>query len=148
MTSAATWGWRVLLGVAVLLALNGIALGFVATSPETFEEDTGVSREELQSEYPTVVEELDGRVRTLSILLTSLALVALVAAWAGHRGGSRWAWHAWWVVFATFALLTVRFFVGGRPEIGLFYLFWVAATLVGLVLASKGGRHAPAPKPS
>lgn len=135
----ARWGWGILLAVSALLALNGVALYFISASPATFEQDTGVPMTEVREAFPTVVDHVVREGRAISMMLASLGLLVLVVALEGFRRSSRWAWNAIWIFVGMLAVISIEFIVvGGRFDIGVFYLIMAAATLVGQLLARRG----------
>lgn len=137
-SNGARWGWGILLVLSLLLALNGIALYFISASPSTFEQDTGVTYEEVQAAFPSVAEQVIREGQLLSVLLAVIGLMAAVASWAGFRRGSRWAWTITGILLAMLAFFAVRFFlIDARADIGGFYLALALIALVGQVLSGR-----------
>lgn len=137
----AKWGWGILIGVGILLALNGVALYFISASPMTFEQDTGVSLAEVQAQYPTVAQQVVREGQIVATLLTVIGLMTGVAAFAGLREGSRWARLTVWVLLAMLVLFVIQFLiVGNRADIGGTYLVLAVIVLVGQLLARRGRR--------
>jgi lysylphosphatidylglycerol synthetase-like protein (DUF2156 family) len=133
------WGWGILVVLAILLVLNGVALYFISAWPSTFEQDTGVSMSEVRQTFPTVVDQVVRGGQTTSILLAGFGLLALVVAVEGFRHASRWAWNAMWILVAMMAVVGVRATVMGQV-FGLYYLVIGAVALVGQLLARRGWR--------
>ena len=133
------WGWGILIVVSALLALNGVALYFISTSPATFEQDTGVPISEVRQAFPTVADHVVGEGQTISMLLASLGLLAFVVALGGYRDSPRWAWNAMWVLVGMLAVFSIVFLLfASRLDIGGFYVALAGVTLVGQLLARKG----------
>jgi hypothetical protein len=138
-TRTQKWGWGALLVISALLALNGVGLYFISASPSTFEQDTGVPIDEVREAFPSVADHVVREGQIISILLAGLGLLALMVALAGYRQGSRWAWNTMWVLVGLLAVLTVwTIAVGGRFDIGGFYLVMAVVTLAGQLLAGRG----------
>lgn len=132
------WGWGILLALSLLLAGNGAALYFISASPSTFEQDTGVTFEEVQAVFPSVAEQVVQEGQTLSVLLAVLGLMAAVASLAGLRRRSRWAWAITGILLAMLVYFSVQFLVfRGRPDIGGFYLVLALLALAGQVLSGR-----------
>lgn len=138
---SAKWGWGILLALSLLLVLNGVALYFISASPSTFEQDTGVSYEEVQEIFPTVADQVIREGQLLSVLLSVIGLMAAAASWAGFRRGSRWAWGITGILLAMLAFFALRFLaLDSRPDIGGVYLVLALIALVGQVLSGRGLR--------
>lgn len=133
------WGWGILLAISALLALNGVMLYFFSASPDVFEQDTGVPMSEVRQSYPTVVDQVVEEGQLISILLAAMGLTTLMVAWEGFRRRTQWAWNTLWVLVGMLAVAGLRSaLLGGRPDIGGFYLALAAVTLVGQLLARRG----------
>lgn len=132
-------GWWIWLVLSAFLALNGVALYFISANPTTFEQDTGVPYAEVEQAYPSVAEQIVREGQTISAMLVVVGLMAGIAAFAGLRHGSSWAWWSVAVVLAMLAYFSVRFLaVEGRPDIGGFYGGAALLGLIGQVLARRG----------
>lgn len=112
-TTRARVGWAMLVGVAALLVLNGAAL------------------------YAIIVETQVEQ--TIGVLLAAFGGVALVVAVEGYRRGTRWAWHATWVVVASLAAVGLHTLRGDRLDVPLTYVFLATVALVGQLLADRDG---------
>jgi hypothetical protein len=112
--AASNWGWGVVLAVAALLSVNGIAL--YAFIMETHVE------------------------RTVAILVTGLGLQSIAVAIAGLRTGSRWAWSATWVLFAVMAAIGIHALTGDSEgvTVGVWYFFLASVVLAGQILSRNG----------
>lgn len=105
-------GWGILLTINALLVLNGALLYVVVvTTPQE---------------------------QTLSILLTGFGALAVMVAVEGFRHGSRWAWHANWVVVAVLAVVGLHMLRVERVDVGTWYLALTAVALMGQFLARRG----------
>jgi hypothetical protein len=110
-TGTATWGWRILIGVAGLLVVNGLGL-------YAFIVDTHVEQ-------------------TIGVLLAAFGAVSLVVAVEGLRRGSRWAWHTMWVVIFFLVVIGAHTLRGDRLDVPLTYLGLGAVALAGQLLARR-----------
>ena len=137
-SSAAKWGWRILLVLSAVFVLGGGLSFFLEFSLSTFEQDTGVPLGEFRQAYPTVANLLAREGRNMSIFEVSLGLIALVVSLEGLRHGSRWSWNAIWVLGGALTALGVHALFGGSPFVSLFSLIMAALALVGQLLARKG----------
>lgn len=111
-SSAATWGWRILVGVAGLLLLNGVGLYLFIVDTQT-----------------------EG---TIGVLLTAFAALGFMVALEGLRHGTRWAWHTTWVMVGSLAAVGAHMLRGDRVDLVFTYLFLAAVALTGQLLAWKG----------
>lgn len=109
MSKTSRIGWGILVLLAALIGLNGIALYL-------FIVDTQVER-------------------TIGVLLTGFAALAFIVALEGFRHGTLWAWNATWVVVASCAAIGVHALRSDRIDLSVFYLLLAGAALVGLLLA-------------
>lgn len=130
------WGWRILVAVSGLLVLNGVILYFVSTTAGVFEQDTGVPMDEVREKFPTVVDQVVQEDQTISILLSTIGLMGLVAALEGSRRRTRWAWNSFWILFAMVLIVGVRAVLGGQG-FGYYYLVMSVVLLTGQLLAGK-----------
>ena len=112
MTAAATWGWRILVGVSGLLVLNGVGLYL-------FIVDTQVER-------------------TLGLLLVAFGAVSLAVSLEGLRHGTRWAWTTTWVVVGSLTAVGLHMLRGDRVDLVLTYLVLAGVALIGQLLAGRG----------
>lgn len=110
----ARWGWRIVLSVAALLTVNGIAL--YAFVMDTHQE------------------------RTIAILVAGLGLQALVVAVAGLRSSAPWAWNATWALFAVLVAIGIHVLAGGGedPAISVWYFLLGALVLAGQLMNRAG----------
>jgi hypothetical protein len=111
MTAAGRWGWRILVGVAGLLALNGVAL------------------------YAFIVDT--HQEQTIGLLVAGHGILALLVAVAGLRGADRWAWNASWALVATLGAIGLHMLRGDRADLVLTYGFLAAVALTGQLLARR-----------
>ena len=132
------WGWSILVLVSALILINGVALYFISASPSTFEQDTGVSMSEVRQTFPSVADHIVEQGKLISFLLAAFGLLALVVAIEGFRHGPRWAWSATWVLVAMLTgIFVLTLVVGGRLDIGGFYLSLAAIAFAGQLLARR-----------
>jgi hypothetical protein len=111
MTTAARWGWGILVGLSILLALNGVVLYL-------FVVDTEVER-------------------TVGVLLAAFGALALMVTIEGWRHGTPWAWRTSWVVVLSLAAIGAHTLRGDRIDLPAFYLGLAAIALVGQLLARR-----------
>lgn len=138
-TRTQRWGWGILIALSALLALNGVGLYFMSASPAIFKQDTGVPMAEVRQAYPTVADQVVREGQNISLLLAGFGVMALVVALEGFRHASRWAWNATWVLVAWLVVGGLQALViGGRLDIGGFYLAFAGVALVGQLLARQG----------
>jgi hypothetical protein len=134
---SARWGWGIVATLSALLVANAVWLFAAAGTSGLFEADTGVSASAFRDAYPTVADELAGRGRTIAVLLAGLAALALAVAIAGMRGGADWARRALWVFVAALALVATNAFVGGRADVGSFYVASAGVAAFGVFLTGR-----------
>jgi hypothetical protein len=108
----AKWGWGILVALAALLTLNGLALYFFIADSHLMQ--------------------------TTSVMEIGLGLMTAVVAWEGLRSGTRWAWNALWVLVVLLAVLGVHILLGGESGVGVWYLSLAVVALLGQLLAGKG----------
>ncbi len=109
MSATSRLGWWVLLVLSGLLAINGVGLYLVV--------DTHVER-------------------TIGVLLTAFAALALAVALEGLRHGTRWAWQTSWLLPVSLAAIGLHSLRGDRADIPTWYLGLAAVALVGQLLAN------------
>ena len=114
MSATSRFGWRILLALSGLLVINGAGL-YLAV-------DTHVER-------------------TIGVLLTAFAALALMVAREGLRHGTRWAWQTSWLLPVSLAAIALHSLRGDRADIPAWYLGLAALALVGQLLAHD--RSAP-----
>lgn len=131
-------GWWILIGISLLLALNGVALYFISASPVTFEQDTGVAYQEVQAVFPSVAEQLVREGQISSLELAAVGLMAAVAAWTGLQKASRWAWVITGLLLAMLLMIGIRLMVFDiRVGIGVFYIVLASIALAGQILSGR-----------
>jgi hypothetical protein len=140
-SSSARWGWGIVATLCVLLVANAVWLYLAAGTPALLEADTGVSAIALRDAYPSVVDELAGRGRTIAVLLGGVAALALAAAATGMRRNSASARRSLWVFVATLGVVAANAIGGGRADVGSFYA--VLAIVAALGAHLTGRRVAP-----
>jgi hypothetical protein len=133
----ATWGWGIVATICALLFVNAAWLYVAVGSPTLFESDTGISASEFRAAYPSVARELEGRGRTLAVLLGGLVALGLTVSIAGLRTGAAWARHALWVLVLALAAVATNALAGSRADIGGFYLVLAGAVAVGVLLTRR-----------
>lgn len=137
-SATSRWGWGILIGVSALLALNGVALYFISSQAETFEQDTGVPVEEVEATFPTVVDQVVHQGELLALLLGGMGLIALVLSVGGYGDNARLARNAMWVLALTLAGAGAIVISGDSVGLGVAYLVVAVLVVVGLVLARPG----------
>jgi hypothetical protein len=102
-SNPATWGWLILVVVAGLIALNGIAWLFVGPDAvvSDMSENIGVSVADFESMYPAAVEDITANQRQVAVWMMAIGAMGILAALAGHRERARWPWRITWVLVAT-----------------------------------------------
>jgi hypothetical protein len=138
---AAAWGRGIVIGLSLLLVANGVWLFFGIATPGVIEADTGVSLTELRAAYPSVVDELTGRGRTIAVLVAGLGVVALSIALTGLRSGSLTARNGLWAFAVVLLAVGVYGLARGRADVGSFYLLWAVLAALGLGLAARSGQR-------
>ncbi|MBI2873359.1 MAG: hypothetical protein HYY00_09265 [Chloroflexi bacterium] len=137
-TRTQKWGWGILIAVSALLVLGGVGMYFLGDSPATFEQDTGVPMAEVRQAYPTVADQVVREGQNIQILVAAFGVLTLLVALEGFRHGSRWAWNATWVLVGWLVVGGLQaLVVGGRLDIGGFFLAFAAVALVGQLLARR-----------
>ncbi len=131
------WGWSLIALVCALLLTSAAWLFAAVGTPALFEADTGVSAAEFQAAYPSVAAELAGRGRTIALLLTALASLALMTAFAGWRTNAVWAHRTLWIFAAALSTIGASAAANGRADVGAFHLGAGLLAAVGLLLARR-----------
>jgi predicted MFS family arabinose efflux permease len=121
------WGWRVLLLVAALIALNGFAWLFVGPDSMVSDVAEGIGTEvaDFEDNYPLVVEDIVANQRQVAIYLVAIGSMGSLAAFAGSRERQRWPWRITWVLVAVPAALAIT-------GLGAVSGFVIALTLLAL----------------
>jgi hypothetical protein len=114
MTTKMRWGWGILIGLSVLLVVNGVGLYLVIVETQTE--------------------------RTLALLLTGFAALSLAVTVDGRRHGGRAAWRNSWVLVGTLVALGLHMLRGDRVDLQVLYLGMAAVALVGQLLARPADR--------
>jgi hypothetical protein len=112
MTTAARWGWGILVAVCGLLMVNGVALYL-------FIVDTQIEQ-------------------TIGVLLTAFGALGLMAAIEGYRHGTRWAGSTTWVLVVSLVAIGAHTLRADRLDVPATYFVLAALALVGQVLARRG----------
>lgn len=99
----ATFGWLVLVVVAGLIALNGIAWLFAGPDAvvSDISENIRVSVADFETMYPAAVEDITANQRQVAIYLMAVGVMGILATLAGHRQRARWPWRITWLLVAT-----------------------------------------------
>ena len=136
-TRIARAGWMILLVVSGLLVLNGVAWFFTGpnTSVSILAESIGVTPNEFEASYTQAALGVATTAHMVAIWFMAFGTLALLVALEGYRHGSRWAWHASWVLVA--ALIAVGILEIGSP-FGIALLLLAALTSAGGVMARQG----------
>ena len=112
---SATWGWRILLVTASLIALNGVS--WIFFGPDAVVADTaeniGVPVTEFEESYPAAVDEITVVQYQVATYLIAIGAMGFLAALAGYRLRNRWAWHITWVLVAIPVALVAGGLVAG-----------------------------------
>ena len=132
------WGWRLLMLLGILMALDGAWLAWAGGGASVFESDTGVSMAEVSESYPSVVEVMNRRGRLLGVLVAGLGLVVFVAS-SGRRTTD--ARNVVAAVGAITLVVSVFVMAAGNLVVGFVYLVFTLFAVAGLGLARAG--HAP-----
>lgn len=131
----ATWGWWIVIAVAVILIADGAYLAAASGGASLFEQDTGVHPSEVQTAYPTVVEAMASRGRALGTTVAGLGLVALVAGWLGLRRRADAAWTIAATVLVVVAVQAASLLAAGAAMIGGVWAGYALVLLAGVALA-------------
>lgn len=129
------WGRRILIGLGVLLVLDGAWLFFAVGSAGVFASDTGVAMEEVRRAYPTVVETMNGRGTTIGLLVAGLGVVAIVAASGRSRPRPDAAWNVLVTVSVVLGSVGAFILARGNLEVGVVYVAFAAIGALGCALA-------------
>ncbi len=141
-STASTLGWLLIAAVGAMLILSAAWLFVSVGTPALFEADTGVSANEFTAAYPSVAREFDGRGRTIAMLVGALAVLALTSAVSGWRanawrGGASTLRPTLWALALVLAAIGTGVAVGGRIDVGSFYLTLGAITGLGVHLVRR-----------
>lgn len=133
-----TWGWRVLMLVAALIALNGFAWFFVGPDFMVTDVANGIGTEvaEFEDTFPALVEDIVANQRQVAIYLVAIGSMGFLAALAGNRERGRWPWRITWVLVAIPAALAAT----GLGAVGGFVFAMILLALVALVGQLSAGR--------
>lgn len=137
-SKSSTWGWRVLLLVAALIALNGFTWLFVG--PDAMVSDmadgigTGVA--DFEDAYPAIVEDVVANQRQVAIYLVAIGSMGFLAALAGNRERRRWPWRITWILAAVPAALAAT----GLGAVSGFVIAMILLALLALVGQILAGR--------
>lgn len=140
-------GWGILLAIAGLMVLNGLAWFFSGpkVNLESPLEAEGVSVSEFSQAYPAMVDQIANDARQVAIWFGAFGIVWIAAAVEGLRHGSRWARNlSWTLVAVPVAVGLVYLGGGGLGFANVGFISIGALALVGLLLARSGA----APQPS
>ena len=141
-STAASWGWGILLVIATLIALNGVS--WIVFGPDAvvsdMAENIGVSVDEFEDAYPAAVDEIAVNQYQVAIYLVAIGGMGFLAALAGYRLRYRWAWRITWVLVAIPAALVGGGLAAGFGLAGFLTLMLLLAliALVGQLLARRG----------
>jgi hypothetical protein len=108
---SAQWGWRLLIAVSVLWALNGVTLYFFIADSDLFKIE--------------------------SLMEFGMGMLMLAVVWEGYRHRSRWAWIATWVPAVLLALVGIHVMVSGDIGVSFWYFFLTVVALAGQLLARR-----------
>ena len=131
------WGWSLIALVCALLLTSAAWLFSAVGTPAVFEADTGVSAAEFLAAYPSVAAELEGRGRTIALLVAALAALALMTTIAGWRSGAAWTHRSLWVFAAALLAIGASAVASGRADVGSFHLGAGLLAAVGLLMARR-----------
>lgn len=139
-SSASKWGWRILLVISAMLALNGVTWLFVGPgmSVSYLEQIAETPSMDFAQSNPAIADHVARNARQVAIWVGAMSLLAFIVALEGSRRGSRWAWNAMWVFVAAPAAVGINYSVGGElgfDNLGMFSIAGVA--LVGQLLARR-----------
>jgi hypothetical protein len=140
-SSAAKWGWGILLGMSALLTLAGISwfLGLPQMALDNIAEYTSLEPGVFMQGEPSAFDVIAVIARGYGVGYAALGLMALLVTLEGYRNGTRWAWTVMWILTAAFAALAGIFLMAGETYALSFGILSLAViTLVGLLLARKG----------
>lgn len=133
-----TWGWRVLMLVAALIALNGFAWFLVG--PDSIVSDVaegiGTNAADFEDSYPLVVEDIVANQRQVAIYLVAIGSMGSLAALAGSRERRRWPWRITWVLVGVPAALALT----GLGAVSGFVFALALLTLLAFVGQLLAGR--------
>jgi hypothetical protein len=131
-------GWIIIMVLGVLMAANSIVFGMGGAAPGIFKQDTGVSFDEVEKVYPTVIDKVQIAEGLNGTGFLGVSLFAAVIAFYGWRSGSRWAWNVLWILPVTFSIGAAWFIVGSRVDLGGYYIFTTVLFVAGLALSFPG----------
>ena len=144
-SSAAKWGWRILLVTAGLFAVNGISWIFFGPDAVVADvaENLGVPVTEFEATYPDAVDEITANQYQVATYLFAIGAMGFLAAMAGYRLGQRWAWRVTWALVAVPVGLVVAGLAAGFGLGGFLAMMLLLAlvALTGQILAGKRSRE-------
>lgn len=129
-------GWGVLLAVAALLILNGLAWLFVGPDMEVDEMAgaLGMPASEFEQTHPAAVDFVARQTRQVAVWYVAFGLLALFVILAGFRRGALWAWKAGWVLVAAPVAVGLVQLVGGGASFAYAMLALAGITLIAQLL--------------
>lgn len=136
-----TVGWLIVLMGSLLLIVYGAVWYFEGpeTALENVAERVALAPDEFRRERPgvtgTALDVITIVARTQALYGAGLGLLAVLVAWQGYRGGSRWAWAASWVPVAAVGGAGISFALAGGAPVGVVYLGLAGLVAAGLLLA-------------
>jgi len=140
------WGWAMLLVVATLMGLNGVAWFFAGPDAVVSDiaESMGISVVALETSYPAVASDIAVNQYQVAIYLMAIGALGFSAALAGLRGSGRWAWRSTWVLVGLPVALAATGLAAG-PEVSArgvggflaMMLLLAVVALTGQLLAGK-----------
>lgn len=143
-------GWAMLLVVATLMGLNGVAWFFVGPDAMVSDmaESMDISVVALETSYPAVASDIAVNQYQMAIYLMAIGAMGFTAALAGFRGSERWAWRSTWVLVGIPVAIAATGWTVAGPGVGVFMAMMLLLALVALtgqLLAGKRNRQASVP---
>ena len=137
-TRTARWGWGILIGVSVLLALAGINwyFGLPQMALENIAEYTSLEPGGFMVGEPSAFDVIALIARGYGVGYAALGIMSALVALEGYRNGTRWAWMLMWVLVAAYTAIAGVFILAGETyALSLGMLGIAAIALTGLLLA-------------
>ena len=128
------YAWIILFLLSALLVVNIVIVAGVVDRASEFQDDTGVTWQELSTAYPGVADAYVRNQQLLFLGFGNLGLIAMIVTYFSVRQRQRWAWFAMWLLATTLALTALLFGPFRRPDPGAFYAAFAAIMAIGLLL--------------
>lgn len=131
------YGWLVITGFAVLLALSSSFIVLAGPEASDFEETTGIAWADLSAQQPVVANYIAHLLGLLGVAAAGLAALGGGVAATAFRHGERWSWFVVGILPLTYLGFVVVFFRYGFTALAVYYSVPAAVMLLVLALSAR-----------